>query len=183
MQSSMDLTMENHGHASSVAAMAEPMLGSGLHMPPYSGSTELTAATLVTRWTRPWTRIWLRAWRLFRNTICNDWLHWPRPANSNSAIAITTNATHQQLQKQRQSHLNPSNNRQSQSSPILQQQPAQPFTLADLLSGDVNATSHALNNLQALAKLGSQSKQLLHFHFMDLPLFACDNLFMTLHGS
>jgi len=49
MQSSMDLTMENHGHASSVAAMAEPMLGSGLHMPPYSGSTEIAAATLVTR--------------------------------------------------------------------------------------------------------------------------------------
>lgn len=33
--------------------------------------------------------------------------------------------------------------------------PTSPFTLADLLAGDVNATSHALSNLQALAKLGS----------------------------
>ncbi|XP_046639554.1 brain tumor protein-like isoform X2 [Daphnia pulicaria] len=32
-----------------------------------------------------------------------------------------------------------------------------PFTLADLLAGDMNVTSHAFTNLQALAKLGSHS--------------------------
>ncbi|KAJ8682059.1 hypothetical protein QAD02_017851 [Eretmocerus hayati] len=33
--------------------------------------------------------------------------------------------------------------------------PTPSFTLADLLSGDLNSTSHAINNLQALAKLGN----------------------------
>lgn len=36
--------------------------------------------------------------------------------------------------------------------------PTSPFTLADLLAGDMNVTSHAFTNLQALAKLGSHSK-------------------------
>nr|CAD7433613.1 unnamed protein product [Timema monikensis] len=35
--------------------------------------------------------------------------------------------------------------------------PAPSFTLADLFSGDMSSTSHALNNLQALAKLGNIS--------------------------
>jgi hypothetical protein len=35
--------------------------------------------------------------------------------------------------------------------------PTSPFTLADLLAGDMNVTSHAFTNLQALAKLGSHS--------------------------
>ena len=78
------------------------------------------------------------------------------------------NSTHQELQQQRQSHHNPSNNRQSQSSPILQQQPAQPFTLAHLLSGDVNAPSHALNNLQALAKPKNKVLKVNHFYIFTL---------------
>ena len=36
--------------------------------------------------------------------------------------------------------------------------PTSPFTLADLLTGDLNVSSHAFTNLQALAKLGSHSK-------------------------
>jgi hypothetical protein len=36
--------------------------------------------------------------------------------------------------------------------------PTSPFTLADLLTGDINVSSHAFTNLQALAKLGSHSK-------------------------
>jgi hypothetical protein len=35
--------------------------------------------------------------------------------------------------------------------------PTPSFTLADLFSGDISSTSNALNNLQALAKLGSVS--------------------------
>lgn len=33
--------------------------------------------------------------------------------------------------------------------------PTPSFTLADLFSGDINSTNHAINNLQALAKLGN----------------------------
>lgn len=33
--------------------------------------------------------------------------------------------------------------------------PTPSFTLADLFAGDLNSTSHAINNLQALAKLGN----------------------------
>lgn len=33
--------------------------------------------------------------------------------------------------------------------------PTSPFTLADLFAGDLSSTSHAINNLQALAKLGN----------------------------
>lgn len=33
--------------------------------------------------------------------------------------------------------------------------PTPPFTLADLFAGDLSSTSHAINNLQALAKLGN----------------------------
>ncbi|XP_076237338.1 protein meiotic P26 isoform X2 [Calliopsis andreniformis] len=33
--------------------------------------------------------------------------------------------------------------------------PTPPFTLADLFTGDLSSTSHAINNLQALAKLGN----------------------------
>ena len=39
--------------------------------------------------------------------------------------------------------------------------PTSPFTLADLLTGDMNVTSHAFTNLQALAKLGSHSNYVL----------------------
>lgn len=34
--------------------------------------------------------------------------------------------------------------------------PTPSFTLADLFGGDLSSTSHAINNLQALAKLGNQ---------------------------
>lgn len=40
-----------------------------------------------------------------------------------------------------------------------------PFTLADLLTGDMNVTSHAFTNLQALAKLGSNSKKIITLPF------------------
>ena len=33
--------------------------------------------------------------------------------------------------------------------------PTPSFTLADLLTGEFSSTSHAINNLQALAKLGN----------------------------
>lgn len=33
--------------------------------------------------------------------------------------------------------------------------PTPSFTLADLFAGDLSSTSHAINNLQALAKLGN----------------------------
>lgn len=41
-----------------------------------------------------------------------------------------------------------------------------PFTLADLLAGDMNVTSHAFTNLQALAKLGSHSIHYFFFSFL-----------------
>lgn len=44
--------------------------------------------------------------------------------------------------------------------------PTPSFTLADLFTGDLSSTSHAINNLQALAKLGNslgnQGIQFLH---------------------
>lgn len=43
--------------------------------------------------------------------------------------------------------------------------PTSPFTLADLLAGDMNVTSHAFTNLQALAKLGSHSINFFSFIF------------------
>ena len=45
--------------------------------------------------------------------------------------------------------------------------PTSPFTLADLLTGDMNV--NALNNLQALAQLGSHSKHF--FFFFSLNYF------------
>ena len=63
----------------------------------------------------------------------------------------------QQKQVQRHSNVAPSGN-PSNAQMIAHRQSSPPFTLADLLSGDHgNMSSHALNNIQALAKLGSQS--------------------------
>jgi hypothetical protein len=45
----------------------------------------------------------------------------------------------------------------SQPTPSSNPSPTPSFTLADLFSGDISSTSNALNNLQALAKLGSVS--------------------------
>ena len=46
--------------------------------------------------------------------------------------------------------------------------PTSPFTLADLLTGDINVSSHAFTNLQALAKLGSHSmNNNLTFFFLE----------------
>ena len=43
-----------------------------------------------------------------------------------------------------------------------------PFTLADLLTGDMNVTSHAFTNLQALAKLGSNSNITFQLHYVAI---------------
>ena len=46
--------------------------------------------------------------------------------------------------------------------------PTSPFTLADLLAGDMNVSSHAFTNLQALAKLGSHSTYFLFICMLKL---------------
>jgi hypothetical protein len=45
-----------------------------------------------------------------------------------------------------------------------------PFTLADLLAGDMNVTSHAFTNLQALAKLGSHTLLIFFSFFICFQL-------------
>ena len=45
--------------------------------------------------------------------------------------------------------------------------PTSPFTLADLLTGDLNVSSHAFTNLQALAKLGSHSTALVFYYLFS----------------
>lgn len=75
-------------------------------------------------------------------------------AECQNPIQSTHSLQHQQQQQSRQSTASLLASRGTPSP-----HPTSPFTLADFLAGDVNATSHALTNLQALAKLGSHGKR------------------------